>query len=252
MAADMARSYFIWNGIDCREKGLTLRGPLPIIRAEERISHKEIPGRSGDLTELEGEYEREIFNSYIQTASVSLAGKDRKRELFNWLRGEGYLTSSSEPELKQKARIVGTVTLNKISRNMDRYAGEIQFYCQPLKERLAESPQTINSSDVVKVVNNQGDGWTKPLLKVTTTGNSVWLQFTQGGKYRRFDIDMTGLSAQDIYIDCDIMEVYNSDRSALLTSRATVPNWPVLYLGENTLTGSGWSKIVVTKRERFL
>ena len=251
----MAQSFFIWKGMDCRSMGITMRGPAPIIRAEERVKHIEIPGRSGDLTELEGEERREVFNSYIQTASVSLAGKDKKRELFTWLRGSGYLTSSSEPDLKQQARVIGAVTLNKISRNMDRYAGEIQFYCQPMKEKITETPQTILSSDTTKKIINEGDVWAKPLLKVTTTSNSVWIQFAQDGYSRRIDIDMTGLSPQDIYIDCDTMEVYDAPSTGWMTWRSTVSSgiyWPVLYMGENTVTGGGWSKVIVTKRERFL
>ena len=59
----MAQSYFIWNGTDCRSKGIILDGPIPIIRPEERVKHIEIPGRSGDLTELEGEDDELIYNS---------------------------------------------------------------------------------------------------------------------------------------------------------------------------------------------
>ena len=50
----MAQSFFIWNGIDCRSKGVIMRGPAAIVRAEERVKHVEIPGREGDLTETEG------------------------------------------------------------------------------------------------------------------------------------------------------------------------------------------------------
>jgi phage-related protein len=64
------QSFFICNGIDCRSKGVIVRSPAPIIRPEERVQHVEIPGRSGDLTETEGE---NIYNSYKQY------GRKRKR-----------------------------------------------------------------------------------------------------------------------------------------------------------------------------
>ena len=56
----MPQSFFIWNGIDCRSMGIIMRGPAAIVRPEERVQHVTIPGRSGDLTELEGE---NIYNS---------------------------------------------------------------------------------------------------------------------------------------------------------------------------------------------
>ena len=31
----MAQSFFIWNGIDCRSMGVTMRSAAPIVRAEE-------------------------------------------------------------------------------------------------------------------------------------------------------------------------------------------------------------------------
>ena len=81
----MAQSYFIWNGIDCRDMGVKLSGPVPIIRPEERVQHVEIPGRDGDLTELESDDSDQIYNSYIQTATIMVQGGYRVREIYNVL-----------------------------------------------------------------------------------------------------------------------------------------------------------------------
>ena len=257
----MPQSYFIWKGIDSRTMGLTLKHALPIISPEERVKHKEIPGRSGDLTQMEKINAGEsAYNSYIQTASFSLNGADKARELKRWLRWNGYLTTSSEPNRRQPARVIGAITLDKISRNMDRWAGEVQFYCEPFKEALTEETVTINDNShplLWKVVNN-GDVWAKPLIKMTTSGTSPYIKFTMASNSsatRRIDIDMTGLSNQVIYIDCDTMEVYNADKTVILTGRASVTGqryWPLLYLGEIDVAGDGWSKVEITKRERFL
>ena len=68
--------------------GVIMRGPAAIVRPEERVQHVTIPGRTGDLTELEGE---NIYNSYIQTVSISVRGGFRVRDIYKWLRGEGYV-----------------------------------------------------------------------------------------------------------------------------------------------------------------
>jgi phenylacetate-coenzyme A ligase PaaK-like adenylate-forming protein len=82
----MSQSFFIWNNRDCRSMGVRMRGPAPIIRPEERVQHIEIPGRSGDLTQLQGE---NIYNSYIQTVTFTVTGGFRVREVYKWLRGSG-------------------------------------------------------------------------------------------------------------------------------------------------------------------
>ena len=243
----MAQSYFIWNGLDSRSMGIVQRGPAAVVRPEERVKHVEIPGRSGDLTETEGE---NIFNSYIQTVSISVRGGFRVREVYKWLRGAGYVTFSGEPDRKQAARVIGAITLNRVSRNIDHWAGEVQFYCQPLKELLHELPQEITVSG--SAVMNAGDVNAKPVYKVTASGTSISLTAAGAGTPADNTIAVTGLtSGTDIWIDSETMEVWNADKSVLITKNST-GNFPVLSPGRNTVTGSGWSKVEIRKRERFL
>ena len=237
----MAQSYFIWNGKDCRSMGVMLQGPVPIIRPEERVQHVEIHGRSGDLTELE---EEQIYNSYIQTVTIQVQGGYRVRDIFNWMKGAGYVTFHGEPDRKQAARIIGAITLNKHSRNLDWWVGEAQFYCQPLKQLLTEAPVTITSSG--SDVMNTGDVKSKP--KITATASGTSMSITVGGK----TLTISGLtSGNDYIIDSEITEVCTADRSALLTDDSQ-GDFPRLAQGSNTITGSGWSKLVIDRRERFL
>ena len=235
------QSFFVWNGVDCRSMGIILRGPVSIVRPEERVNHVQIPGRSGDLTETEGD---NIFNSYIQTAEIQVASGFWVHNVYKWLRGAGYVTFSGEPDKRQKARIIGAVTLNKLSHNLDIWAGEVQFYCQPFKERLYEAPIEITSSGT-KVI-NMGDVVANPILKVTASTSTVVV--SSGGK----TITCTDYtSGQKLLIDSEVFTIYNEDQTADWTKWSS-GDFPVLAPGANTVTGSGWSKIELTKRERFL
>ena len=237
----MALSYFIWNGIDCRNMGVKLSGPVPIIRPEERVQHVEIPGRSGDLTELEGE---QIYNSYIQTVTIMVPGGYRVRDIYNWLKGSGYITFHGEPDRKQKARIVGAITLNKHSRNLDWWVGEVQFYCQPLKQKLTEDTVTVTSSG--STVMNAGDKRSRPKITAKASGSSMTI--TIGGK----SLTITGLiNGSEYIIDSEIMEVTNAAGTESLTANST-GEFPVLAPGANSVTGTGWSALVIDRRERFL
>lgn len=234
------QSYFIWNNEDCRSRGVILRGPVPIVRPEERVKHVQIPGRSGDLTETEGE---NIYNSYIQTATIQVLSGFRVREIYRWLRGNGYVTFSGEPDKRQKARIIGAVTLSRISHNMDIWAGEVQFYCQPLKELLNPSAVTLTTAGNVI---NMGDVESCPRITAKASGTSMTV--SAGEK----SLTVTGLTSGTEYIiDSEIMEVTNAAGTALLTKNST-GDFPVLQPGANAVGGSGWSKLTIDRRERFL
>lgn len=237
----MPQSYFIWKNRDCRSMGITMRGPAAIIRPEERVKHVEIPGVSGDMTETEGE---NIYNSYIQTVSISVKNGYRVKEVYKWLRGAGEVIFSGEPDRKQAARIIGAITLNRISRNMDRWAGEVQFYCQPLKEKLREETQTITESRTN--IRNSGDVIAKPLIRAVP--DMSILGITLGGK----NLIVNGLtSGNAIWIDSRTCEIMNADRSVLLTKNST-GEFPQLMPGDNEILFAGASEIEIRKRERFL
>jgi len=238
----MAQSFFIWKGTDCRSMGITMRGPVPIVRPEERVKHVTIPGRSGDLTLTEGE---NIYQSYIQTVDMSVKSGFRVSEVYKWLRGEGYVTFSGEPDRKQKARIIGAVTLTKHSRNLDKWAGTVQIYCEPLKESIhpaAPSAVTVSGTTVT----NGGDVMSRP--KITATANDTSMTIAAGGK----SLTITGLTSGNSYIiDSDAGIVTNAAGTENLTANST-GGFPVLNVGGNAVTGSGWSALSIDRRERFL
>lgn len=236
----MGQSFFIWNNTDCRSMGVLMQRPATIVRPEERVSHVQIPGRSGDLTQTEGE---NIYNSYIQTVTIMVKGGYRVRDVYRWLRGAGYVTFSGEPDKRQKARIIGAITLTKHSYNLDWWVGEVQFYCQPLKEQLNPATVTITAAGNVQ---NNGDVESYPMITATASGTSMTV--TAGGK----SITVTGLTSDESYIiDSETMEITNAAGTALLTKNST-GNFPVLQPGANAVGGSGWSELTIDKRERFL
>jgi len=244
----MSQSYFIWNGTDCRSKGIIMRGPASIIRPEERVTHKEIPGRSGDMTALEG---NNVFNSYIQTVTISVRGGYGVREAYKWLRGDGYVTFSGEPDRKQAARIIGAITLDRVSRNLDNWAGEVQFYCQPLKERIHTEPtETITESG--STIINGGDVASEPLWQVRFGSSSNMGTLRVVGNGVDDTIELEGFSAGGSYlIDSQVMEVTSTNRRTSYTKKSLGP-FPRLAPGENTITFEGLDRIIITKRERFL
>ena len=239
----MGQAYFVWKGEDCRGRGILLSAPVPIVKPEERVQHVTIPGRPGELTLTEGDG---IYQSYIQTVSIVMEGAFRINEIQNWLKGSGYVTFHGEPQRKQQARVIGAVTLTKHSRRSDWWEGEAQFYCEPLKDNLTEATETITSSG--STVMNLGDVPARPLLQVTASGTTVVV--AAGGN----ELTITGATSSRVYyIDCDAQIIWHIESNEIVVdTQLSSGNFPVLQKGSNSVTGSGWSSIMVTKRERFL
>jgi phage-related protein len=153
------------------------------------------------------------------------------------------VTFSGEPDKRQMARVIGAVTLNKVSRNLDLWRGEVQFYCQPLKERIYKETSTVSRGGVIR---NTGDVAEKPLITVVNTSAN----FTVGVGSRGIIIAAPSTGMQ-FKIDCDAqIVIYANDNAMELVSAGS--RFPELAMGENILTGSGWSSATVERRERFL
>lgn len=238
----MAQSYFIFKDIDCRAMGVTLQGAAAIIRGEEAVTHVTIPGRSGDLTLTEGEG---IMRSYIQTLSISVRGAEQVERVMDWLTGEGELILSGQPNRKQKARVIGAVTLTKRTHNLDKWSGEVQFYCDPVKRPLNEDYEDVTRGGSLI---NDGDQECFPWIVVRgITAGSV-VSFTVDGKTLK--IDMTGRTETSICIDSEANMVTLDDWKTSIMAITEGP-MPVMKKGANVFDGSNWANAGVKMRRRY-
>ena len=233
----MPQSYFVWKGTDSRSMGLISKGNAPLIRAEERVSHVVVPGRAGDLTLTEGD---DVFEPYIQTVPFSVRGAANVPGIFDWLCGEGYLSLSGEPGKQQKARVIGAITLNRVSRNLDNWRGECQFYCQPLKELINPNPYEITSSSTS--ITNPGDVESRPRITIVGTGD---ITIRIGTKQLNIYGAESGWKA-----DSETEWVTNSADAPL--TGVWSGTFPTIPVGENTVLFTGnVTKLIFEPRWRY-
>lgn len=228
---------FEWNGVNSRDMGIRLQSMPEIIRPEERIQHVTIPGRAGELTMAEGS---DIYNSYIQTIPVAVYTEAAVKAAEAWLRGSGYVTFSGQPGLRQRARVINAVTFTKHGRNSHYWDGQVQFYCEPLKE--ANPPEADIVLTASGTVNNPGDVTAYPKIVIEGTGD---VTISAGGK----SMTLTGIQSGTIVDSETGWVMYNG---AALTGVYT-GNFPELPAGESmvAITGSVTS-ITITPRWRYL
>ena len=229
--------YFIWNGTDSRTKHIRVNNRVPIVRPEERVEHITIPGRAGELTQVEGEY---IFNSYIQTVNLEVLGAAYVPAAEVWLAGAGEVTFDTQATLKQKARIINAVTFEKVSRNLDIWKAEVQFYCEPFKSLTDEEDIEVTSSGTT--LTNPGTLPALPEIQIEGSG--------------AVSISINGVTL----IIPDLTSGWTADCANKWICQNGVPqfgawqgSFPEIPVGESTLLYTGnVTAITITPHWRFL
>lgn len=231
------RSWFIWRGEDSRNHGIILQSSPGIVRAQERVTQITVPGRSGDLT-----YTEDAWEPYAVNLAVTIRGSDNARSCWQWLTGSGMLTLSSDPLRQQEARVINSITLEKVSRNMDAWAGDITFWCQPLKGAIHEAAETVTDGDYII---NQGDVPAKPII---TLAGSGLLVVDIGG--RSLSVSNITSAEGGVVIDCAAEQVTTLNGGTLITERSG-GDFPVLPLGKSLVTVAADS-CTIKKEVRWL
>jgi phage-related protein len=230
------RYWFKWNGTRSDEMGIILNEAPQIVKPEERVQHVTIPGRSGEVTLTEGDG---VYQSYIQTLSIAIRQATNVHTVENWLKGDGMVTFSSQPGLQQAARVIGAVTLQKHSRNLDWWEGEVQFYCSPAKYAVDEEDIEITVSGTE--ITHPGGMPAYPLIEVNGSGA----------------VTIYCGSRTLIIPECESGWVIDSENEWILENGvpqmgACSGEFPVFQPGVNVITFTGAESLTVTPRFRYL
>lgn len=186
--------WFIWKNRTSQSMGLWVSKLPDIIRPAERTQQIIVPGRSGQLTLLEGE---EVYDPYTRTITVQLPNENYNEDLLDWLQGEGDLIVCTEDQMVYRARIAAQVVFSRVGNCL--LQGKIPFECHPLKRHKYPDSHIFTGSDGL-IVRNLGNVASKPKLNITGTG-SLYILFPDGtdtSNYMSFD-HLPG----DLEVDCE-------------------------------------------------
>lgn len=230
----MALNHFTFNGHSTGELGLLVSG-INIYGSPSRIVEKvNIPYRSGDLIIDTGAY-----SNYMLTYTVDIIDntKTTAESLSQWLLGStGYcrLTDTYNTDIYRMAAYYNQ--LDYTLSALYRYGrATITFDCKPQKYLLTgETAVTITSSSYT--LNNPTAMVSKPLLRLTGTGTAV----VNGTTIVVNSVD------EYVDIDCDTMQIFKGTTNK--SSTVTMTDFPQLKSGNNTITKSGLTNIIVTPR----
>ena len=118
--------WFEWNGVRCTQYGIHVLEQPPVTIPSERVAFTDVPGRSGSLTQLEGD---DVYDDMVLTVTCLIADPSRIPEIVAWLRGSGTVTFANRQGGFYHARVVNQIPFEKILRGNTHRSFAINFRC---------------------------------------------------------------------------------------------------------------------------
>lgn len=216
---------FIFNGINSDDYDLIVNKLPDLQSPEQKGSFIEVPGRDGLLFQDDNALEateKMIILTLKDTMSVS--------QIKAWLRGAGELVLSSEPDVIYKARVVGTID---IQRYGPRWMAAVRFSCSP--HGYLPAGKDMLTLTAASTIYNLGTAPSKPVVTVYGTGD---ITLTINSK----NVHLDAVSAY-VTINAEIEDCY---KDTTPKNNDMVGEWPVLLdVGPNDISWTG----TVTKIE---
>lgn len=229
--------YFVYNGVDSRTMGVRVNKYPPIMRAAERVKYVTIPGRAGDLTQMEG---KAVYDAYNRGMEISNMKGFDLHAVRAWLRGRGAMIVGNEPDYCYTVDLGAQCQFDRLIRGI--WGGTLQMHTQPFKTaRIPPPPITLTTSGAT--IYNPGDEEAEPLITLNGTGD---VTLTVGGK----TLVVAGVSAG---WQVDMALKWVTDASGAPLWDVAFGDFGTLPAGNSTVSFTGnLSSVTITPRWRYL
>lgn len=251
-------SVFTFKGISSDYYGLKVKTLQPPQRAESTTEYIYIPGRTQQLVKSREEY----TNTEI-VFEVMLKDLSKVREVFAWLKGEGQLIYSDEPDKYYEAISNSLISTTYVSDKIREF--QIKFVCKPFAYAVNAKISTNAYSDSGTydlrakeiLFKNNGTFMCEPVFHAKFCGR---LELSVDGQNEKFIIDTgqengtflgnvayeTTLRYKppeiEIYIDSSLRLAYTVQKnnsgeiiSRTVVNELTTGQFPLIPSGTNTI-----------------
>ena len=214
--------WFEWNGVRCTQYGIHVLEQPSITIPSERVTFTDVPGRSGSLTQLEGD---DVYDDMVLTATCLIADPSRIPEIAAWLRGSGTVTFANRQGGFYHAHVVNQIPFEKILRGNPHRSFAINFRCKPFWYLSDVKPITLTTSG--SFITNPGCVASEPVITVYGSGEITLM----------VGMTITELEITDkITLDTPLMEAYSGSTSM---NSCMSGDFPSLLPGKNAVSWSG-------------
>lgn len=223
----MGNPEVIYNGISSEDLGLIVTRLPDFHRAPRRYTRTDIPGRSAPVVQDEGGYDTYQTQLEINANGVPL------REIYAWLRGEGWMISSDEPDYRAYVYLYGQIEDTRFRVEDACYDTLlVPLMVEPYLREVDEEPVTTDEP-----MTFPGRGSDNAAPKLTLTGSGDIDLMVNGASVLIDGLDGT------IVIDAETGMAYTLDGGEMAwagESVTLVNGWPYLLPEGNTNT-INWS-----------
>lgn len=231
-----------FNGVSSTTLHIEVAEPPAYVSPARSYESIAVPGRNGEVLLDNGYYE-----NVTQDYTISVDGTESSYEavtaaVMAWLRsasGYAILTDSYNPDVYRYACYDEETSMS----NIFNLAGEaeISFNCMPQRFLIAgDTPIPINSGDVLT---NPTQNIALPIIKINGIG-TLTIENTNGTTYT-IHVDSTIL--EGVTLDCENLNCYSSITHINQNNHVT-GDFPKLHGGDNTITYSGFTSVIITPR----
>ncbi len=193
-------NYFIFKGINSKDKNIIINKMPPVVKPERRIELIEVPGRNGTL-----HIDQETYKSYVIQIECTLLERENLREIMAWLDGEGDLILSNEPDKFYKATIINQIDYTSIVNVLHTFPLQVEL--QPLLYSNEIYTSTYNGLLKFNIDISDATAKMKPIINLTGSGT---INLTINNKTIVINLDENDA----IEIDCDLQIAYKGTQSA--------------------------------------
>ena len=229
--------WFEWNGVRCTEYGIYVTEQPALTIPEERVTFTNVPGRSGALTTLEGDY---VYEDMVLTATCVISDPEMIPEIAGWLKGAGTVTFANRDGGFYYARVTNQIPFEKILRGNPHRSFAVNFRCKPFWYEADTKPITVAASSTF--ITNPATVPSEPVITVYGSGE---ITLMVGMRI----VELSDIT-DSITLDTPLMEAY---KGAFSMNNCMSGDFPVLLPGQNAVSWTGAvTKVEITPNWRHL
>lgn len=228
--------YLTFAGKSSRDFGVFISGAKTFGSGERDITQVSVPGRNGDLVFDNGRWKnvKVIYEAYI------VRDFRENYNAFNaWLmsqKGYARLEDTYQPGIYRTAFFSAGLNAEPVIR-LGVGAFTVEFNAKPQKFlRVGEAPMTFTAAGVIY---NPTLFDAQPLIRCNGQSGTV----TVNGK----KVTITGCT-NHVMLDCDMMEAYEGTANRNGTTTLNNGVFPTLAPGNNAVSFTGFTSVVITPR----
>lgn len=228
-------NYLVYDGVNLKDFGVFISGTEVFNAAPRSVDTVVVPGRNGTLTidnnrfeNVEITYPAFIYNSF----RANIVG------LRNFLlQSSAYrrLEDTYNPEIFMMAKYISGLSVSPTERRLE---GEFDLVFDRMPQRYLKTGEEPQEFTADGVITNPTNFEAKPVMRVYGTGTlgvgSETLTITTNPGY--------------IDIDCEMMDAYYGATNCNGYITLSSGSFPVLKPGDNGITLSGITSVIITPR----